>query len=201
MKKYNDIEQRSEAWHQIKKGVISGTSLKNIMGTPKAREDEKYEIIAQRLTVGVETEYVNPMERGIELEDEAIAEFEFNTGLKVEKTGFCENDDNDKIGYSPDGLIGETEDIEVKCPMGKNYVKAWLKNEIPKEYYWQVIQAFVVNPKLEKRYFVLYNPSIPIHQLHIIEVVRDEAVIEKARLKQEEFLREVDEILNNLITI
>lgn len=202
MKKHN-ITQRSDEWLHMKKGRMGGTSLKFIMGTPKARSDAFYELIAERLTVGVQSDYENPMDRGVRLEDEAIASFEFETGLIVEKTGLVESDDNPNISYSPDGLIGDSEDVEVKCMGGKNHVKMWLTNEVPEDYKWQVVQAFIVNPKLEKRYFVGYNPDISIHPLHVIEVNRKdiEGDIEKARLEQVKFLGEVEEKLKEIIKL
>ena len=203
MKKHKDITQGTEEWHQLRKGKITGTVLSGIMGTPKAKQSAFYEYLAERLTVGVEMDYENPMDRGVRLEPEAIAAFELETGKSVERCGYCEDGENTLIGYSPDGLISEEEDIEVKCMGGKNHVKMWLTNEIPDEYYWQVVQAFVVNPKLEKRYFVGYNPNIPSHPLHIIEVTRESLFepIRGARVAQEGFLKEVEEQLSKIITL
>lgn len=206
MKKHNDIEQGTEAWHQIRKGKITGTTLKAIMGTPKARQEAKYEIIAERLTIGVDMDYENPMDRGHRLESEALAAFEFETGKKIETTGYIEQDDNSLIGYSPDALVMDTndeEDVEVKCPLGKNYVKMWLTNEVPEEYYWQMVQGFAVNPVLKKRWFVGYNPDISIHPLHIIEVKREdvETDIKTAIEKQNVFLSEVESELGKIITL
>jgi putative phage-type endonuclease len=199
----NNIEQGTGEWHQLRKGKVTGTVLKDIMGTPKKREDAFYEIIAERLTVGVETdvEYENAMDRGLRLEPDAISAFELEMALKVERTGFAQDDTNPLIANSPDGLIGETEAVEAKCMGGKNHLKMWLTNEIPDEYKWQVVQYFVVNPKLERLYFVAYNPDIPVHPLHIIETTREENAgdIEKAKVAQETFLAEVEEKLKELI--
>lgn len=204
MKKYN-IEQKSDEWFQIRKGKVTGTYLKSIMGTPKARQDAIYEMIAERLTEGVDDndDYENPMARGNRLEPDAITMFEFETGLKVEKVGFCENDNNFLIANSPDGVIGETEAIEVKCPLGKNYVKAWLTNVVPDEYFYQMIQYFIVNEKLEKLYFVLYNPQITVHPLHIIEVKRETLLedIQEAVESETAFLKEVESQLEKIIKI
>lgn len=203
MKKHQ-VEQKSNEWQQLRKGKITGTTLKAIMGTPKARQDAIFEIIAERLTVGVESDdYENPMDRGNRLEPDAIAMFELETGKQVERTGFCENEGNSMICNSPDGLIGETEAVEIKCMGGKNHIKMWLTNEIPEEYKWQTIQYFVVNEKLEKLYFAGYNPDIPTHQLHIIETTRQENLedIEKAKKSQEEFLKEVNEKLSEIIKL
>lgn len=203
MKVYNNIEQGSDEWHQQRKGKLTGTVLKNIMGTPKARQEAIYEMIADRLTVGIESEtsFENAMDRGTRLEPDAITMFEFETGLKVDRTGFCEDETNPLIANSPDGLIGEDEAIEVKCLGGKNHVKMWLTNEIPDDYKWQVIQYFVVNPNLKKLYFVGYHPDIAVHPLHIIEVPRDEQTIKVCKDKEEVFLKEVELELSKIIKL
>jgi len=200
---HEKLQQQSKEWFEIKKGVITGTVLKAISGTPKARQDAIYELLAERLTVGVPDEYENPMDRGNRLEPEAIASFELATGKQVKKVGFCQRDDNPFIGNSPDGLIGDREALEVKCPMGKNYVKAWITNEIPDEYYWQCIQYFVVNDNLDVLYFVLYNPDIPVYDMHTILMHRTdvEADIASALEKQRKALGEIDELLSGIVTI
>lgn len=209
MKNHKELEQRTEEWLHLRKGKITGTTLKSIMGTPKARKDAMYEIIAERLMVGVPDEEENAMERGNRLESEALAEFELETGLKVEKTGFSQNDENPFIANSPDGWIkddGEvdyTEGVEAKCMGGKNHVKMWLTNQIPDEYMWQTIQYFVVNEKLQKLHFIGYNPDIPTHPLHIITKTREELSeeISHARSEQDKFLEEVETILEGLIEL
>ena len=205
MKRHNNIEQGTDEWHHLRKGKITGTQLKDIMGTPKKREDALYEIIAERLTIGVEgeSEYENAMDRGLRLESDALSIFELETGKQVERTGFCEDDTNPMIANSPDGLIGKNEAVEIKCMGGKNHVKMWLTNKIPDEYSWQVVQYFVVNEELETLHFVGYNPDIPTHSIHIIEVKRDEIMndINEARAAQEVFLKEVEEILSKIIKL
>lgn len=204
MKKHN-IEQGTDEWHQLRKGKVTGTYLKSIMGTPKARQEAIYEMIAERLTIGIESEttWENAMDRGLRLEDDAITLFEFETGKQVERTGFCEDDTNPLIANSPDGLIGENEAVEVKCLEGKKHVKAWLTGLVPDDYQWQVVQYFVVNPKLKKLYFVNYHPDIQIHPIHIIEVTRQEIEdkITLAKKSEEIFLKEVEEELNKLIKL
>lgn len=203
MKRHDQIIQGTPEWHQKRKGVVSGTVLKLIMGTPRARQEAIYENIAERLTVGVDIDHENAMDRGLRLEPDAIATFELQTGLSVERTGMCEDDTNPMIGNSPDGLIDEEEAVEIKCLIGKNHVKMWLTNQIPEEYEWQVVQYFVVNKKLKKLYFVGYNPDIPVHELHIIEINRVdvEEKIKEARAEQEKFLLEVDAILEKIISL
>lgn len=195
------IPQQSPAWLQLKKGKISGTQLKGLMGTPKARQEALYDIIGERLKVGIDDEYEHPIDRGNRLEPFAVAAYEMEMGTAVDRTGFCQKDGEDHVGNSPDGLIGETGALEIKCPEHKNHIKYWLTNEIPDDYIWQVVQYFVVNEKLEWCDFVSYNPDIPVHPLHIIRVTREELAdkIAEAESKEKVFLDEVNSILSGII--
>jgi putative phage-type endonuclease len=202
------LEQRSPEWEQLRKTHLTGTMVKSIMGTANARQDAFYEAIANRLTTGVESDdgYENPMDRGIRLEPDAVAAFEFQTGKSIESVGFCKSDENDAIAQSPDGYVKETNDteaVEIKCMGGKNHVRFWLTNEIPKEYFWQVVQYFVVNNDLLKLHFVGYNPNIPVHSLHVVTVERVDILsfIVKSREEQEKFINEVNAMLSTIITI
>jgi hypothetical protein len=158
-------------------------------------------MIANHLTIEDVEDTENAMERGNRLEPDAIATFELETGKSVERIGFAEDDTNPFIANSPDGLIGDTEAVEAKCMGGKNHVKMWLTNKVPDEYEWQVVQYFIVNEKLEKLYFVGYNPDIPTHPLHIIEVNRETILedIKNAKVAQKVFLGEVEDIIKKLI--
>lgn len=198
------MPQQTPEWLHIKKGVVSGTQLKGLMGTPKARQDAIYDIIGERLKVGVDDGiYESPIDRGNRLEPEAIASYEFETGYQVDRVGFCESDDSCHIGNSPDGLVGDHGAVEVKCPEHKNHVKYWLTNTVPDDYIWQVVQYFVVNKELEWLDFVSYNPDIEVHPIHIIRVIRNEIVdkIEKAEKEESIFLAEVNSILDTIIKI
>jgi putative phage-type endonuclease len=203
MKQYDNIEQRSEEWHQKKKVGLSGTHLKNIMGTPEARKKAFYKMIGDRLAIGLEDEEENAMARGNRLESEARIMFEFEKSKQVDETGLAEIDNNSQIINSPDGLIGVDEALEIKCPGRQNYVEIWLTNKVSKEYYWQVIQYFVVNEKLKKLWFVAYHPEIEVHPMHIVEVTRKEVAgdIERAIENEEAFLLEVESVLSTIIKI
>lgn len=202
MKLYKEIEQKTPAWHYIRKGKITGTTLKAIMGTPKAKKDAYYELVGERLTVGDMDSDEKPMDRGNRLEPEARAMYQFKTGEIIEEVGFCESDENEFMGYSPDGLIrGGVKGLEIKCPETKNYVKGWFENKIPDEYYYQVIQSFIVNEKMEELDFVLYHPEIEVYPMHIINVKRSDLQdeIESVKKVQIEFIEEINKEIANQI--
>jgi hypothetical protein len=136
-----------------------------------------------------------------------LAEFEKVKGKIVDRAGFCQSEDNEWIGYSPDGLlkVGKkySEDIEIKCLASKNHLRVWLENIIPEEYEAQIIQAFIVNNDLKKRYFVSYDPRITIHPIHIIEVNRKdyEEKIKDYKARQLEFIESINNKLAEIIKL
>lgn len=193
--------ENKEDWFEARKGKFTGSRLKDII--VKRGTGEKigfYETIAERIAQPADEE--NPMERGIRLEDEAIALFTEKTGKDVDTSlVIWEREDNTSIAISPDGFIGETEAVEVKCLSSARHVEAIITNEIPDEYSYQVIQYFIVNDKLETLYFVMYDPRMPEHlQLHIIEITREsqEEQIEFCLAYQKEKIAKIEEIINQL---
>jgi putative phage-type endonuclease len=203
MKVYNNIEQGSDEWHALKLGKITGTVAKSVMGTPVAYKTALYEIVGERLSTEIDDE--DPMGRGVLLEPVARQAYEERTGVKVETVGFTERDDCKWIGSSPDGFVrvGDkyTIALEIKCLGAKNHIRAIEENAVPKEYYWQVIQYFVVNDDLQEVHFVLFNPNITKAKLHLIVVTRDSVKgdIEDALNKQKEFIQEANAIISKYI--
>lgn len=175
------------------------------MGSKTLRDGYFAEILAERLSID-DGMGETPLERGNRLEDRAIEEFEAITGKLVEKIGFIERDDNQFSALSPDGLIQNngkyTEAVEIKCLGSANHIQGWLKNEIPKDYYPQVIQYFIVNDDLETLYFVLYDPRVAVMPMHIITVNRAEIEkdIAEYRTKEIEFINEVEAAIEKIIS-
>ncbi len=204
MPKFLKMEQRSEEWYIKRNGKVCGTGLQKILSGTKANETYLYETIASRLSPNLIPTEENARDRGIRLEPRAREAFEKAYQKDVEQFGFIESDEYPNMGYSPDGVIkvkGEyTEDIEIKCPQGANYIRALIDNKIPKEYMPQNVQAFIVNPFLNKRYFILYNPDIEIKPMLVFELVRKDIAseIEEYREKEMAFLQEVDEVVERL---
>jgi putative phage-type endonuclease len=202
--KINLVEQKTKEWFKARLGLVTGTGLKSVVGTPKARQTYFWEILAERLTVDDGSDET-PMQRGNRLEEEARLAFEEETGKKVDVAGLCVNDENPYIGYSPDGLIKKgkkyTEDIEIKCPTSGKHVMYWQENKIPEEYYEQIVQAFIVNPDLKTRYFVSYDPRIAIKPLWIKEINRNDVIddIIKYKQQQEDFIQMVNDKLAEIL--
>ena len=203
MKVYK-VQQKTNEWHELRQGKITGTVLKNILGTSTTRDSAFYNLLAERLS----TEAVNDesaMERGVRMEDEAIEMYEKEFGVVVERVGLTERDDCKWIASSPDGLISidgrYIGAIEVKCLSSANHIKAYVEQEIPKEYKAQGLQYFCVNDDLEYLYFVFYDDRISLIPLHTIRMTRvgREKDIEEALTEQRKTIKRVEQTLKKII--
>lgn len=199
-----NLEQKSNEWLNARLGKVTGTGLKKIVGTKTTRDEYFYELLAQRLSCEPHDDE-NAMERGDRLEEEARQEFERVYKKKVERIGFILSDENQNIACSPDGLIKNkgvyNEALEIKCLSSKNYLKAVIENQIPKDYYAQVVNYFIVNDDLKKLYFFLYDPRVQIKPYHTIEVLKEEIKDDIINYKQQalETLNRVESTIQELI--
>lgn len=212
--------KNSPEWLQAREGLITGTKNKDLIvkrGT--AKKKGFYQLIADRLTVpkensmrGYATDITEPHLRGQALESEAVVKFKVmmpNLIINDECT-LCVSEENDKLGYSPDGLIYATSTdttpigtLEIKCLDGANHIEALITKDYS-DYEWQLIQGFIVNPKQQFAYLVFYNPDLK-RPLHYIYITRDEVKEKITQLQEIQALTltEVEEwankIINNLI--
>lgn len=115
------MEQRTEEWHNARKGMITGSAVGAILGcSPFVTPDDVMRRMVREYH-GAEPEFVGNVatEYGTFHESGAIFEFTMETGLTVEPCGFFVHPDHDWLGASPDGLLPGGGLIEVKCPYGK----------------------------------------------------------------------------------
>ncbi len=192
-------EQGSQEWFDDRLGRVTGSKgggLPDIMGTKDAYEGLLYQKVGERLMdhVDMENNDESARNRGKRLEPEGLSAFEYVTGKKTYPSGLVKNPENEWIAYSPDGLISESEDVEVKCPEEKNYMRILESKKVPKEYEWQITQGFCTNPKLMTRWFVAYNPEIKDYPIVIVRCDRADWQdhIDRAMDKQLQFLADVE---------
>lgn len=148
---HNDLIQGSEAWHAARCGLLTASEMHLII-TPTfktaSNDNERkhlYELLAQRVTGYVEPQYVSSdMLRGHESEIYARALYHEKYAPVVE-AGFITNDEwGFPIGYSPDGLVREVGQIEIKSPRQKTHIQTIVENEMPKEHIIQVQTGLMV---------------------------------------------------------
>lgn len=197
------VEQNTQEWLDLRKGRITGSKLKDIVvKRGSGRKIGFYQLIADRLALDANGE--NAMQRGHDLENEAIEAFEHSTDLKVDKDpGMWLSDENENIAISPDGAEQSetpTWAVEVKCLASARHVEAVLTDELPGDYKEQVLQYFVVNENLQTLFFVMYDPRVIAVPLYIFELSRPdmEEDIVFYRDYQLDILKQVDEAVTSL---
>ena len=156
MKTY-DMQQRSPEWLQIKKGKLGASNAQAISAQGKGLETLILETMAEYYSTAERESYSNEhTERGNELESQARAIYELETGLQVTEIGWAEY--NDYIGCSPDGLVNDTGLVEIKCPADKGFFKYMYDGKIDSGYWWQMQMQMLVCNRAWCDY-VVYNPN------------------------------------------
>lgn len=184
-----DVPQNTPEWLLCRAGLPTASCFDKII-TPAtmkpcaSAEPYMYELLTECLMGRPnESEPNQWMQRGHDLEDEAVDFFEALTDLDTTLVGFCTTDDG-LIGCSPDRLIGEDEGLEIKCPMATTHVGYKHKNIVPAKYRAQIQGSLYVTGR-KRWHFFSYNPVLP--PLHII-VERDEEFLAKLDTLLKQFL-------------
>ena len=186
-----NIEQGSEAWHQAKLGLFSGTKFATVVSgkSTKGYKDLILNIAGEIISGTKDETYTNAiMERGIEMEAEAKQVYEFDNELKVEEVGICLHDELEQwVGVSPDGLIDDDGGLEIKCPLMKTHLGYMKAGTLPNEYKWQVQGSlFVTGRKWWD--FMSYYPNM---KPFIIRVLPDKEMISELETRLREAIEEV----------
>ena len=194
-----DAPQRSPEWFAARAGRLTASNAKHITAFLKngdesaARRDLKMQLVVERLTGQPEIEgYVNAdMQRGIDLEPEAFAAYEAQTGTLVSRVGFLAHTEL-MAGGSPDGVVGDYEGlVEIKAPRPANHVR-YLRGELPKEHFPQLRHLMWLTgaPWID---FVSYCPALPERmRLFVDRVWRKDYDMPAWEANVRKFLEEVD---------
>jgi len=168
----HNMEQGSPEWNAIRLGRMTGSNAQRIGVCGKGLETYALELTAEILTGKAKDGFNNEhMERGHELEAEARAMYEIETGNIVTEAGFVTYGDD--IGVSPDGCVLEHNGgIEIKSPSDKVFLQFLLDGKIDTKYLWQIQKQILVMGWKWCDY-VLYNPNFE-NSLIITRVLPDE---------------------------
>jgi hypothetical protein len=129
-----------------------------------------YELLAERAIgepcVNYESTWMN---RGGEMEREAVKFYEMERGVDTKTVGFVTSNDG-RVGCSPDRLVGEDGLLEIKCPSAQKHVGYLLDN--PADDYRIQIQGQLYICEREWCDLLSYNPMMPEA---IVRIKPDEA--------------------------
>lgn len=193
-----DIDQRSPQWFSAICGNVGASSIDKIITTKgepsKQRNEYMMLLCAERITGKQEVGYLTQaMVNGIEREAEARSLFEMLLGVDVQQVGLVYTDDK-SCHCSPDGLIGETEGLEIKNPISKTHIKYLLDGKAPTEYFCQLQFSLYVTGR-EIWHFMSHYPGI---KPFIISCFRDEKWIEKCESELKSFNEELSDMVTRL---
>jgi putative phage-type endonuclease len=203
---HNDIHQRTEEWYKIRLGRVGGSESSVLSVKGKSQSglgaaaftllyEKAYEIIQKEPVK--ENIVTFAMQRGMDLEPEAIHEYELIKMVKVDQVGYILNSDFKYAGYSPDGLVGEDGLIEVKCPGNSEFMRQIITMEIPKQYLCQMQWGMFLSNRSWCDY-VVYNPDYTKSPLYIDRVDRNDKMIETLKANYISFESELDAILERI---
>jgi hypothetical protein len=159
------MAQRSDAWFAARKGVLTASNfgpwlLNSGKVAEQARERAICKLIAERANCESAPNFENwAMQRGTELEPQAVAAFEGETGIKVADVGFCLSKFGN-FGCSPDGLIvGHSIGFEGKVPVPETHIRYRRAGELPDEYLFQIHGSMAVTGATAW-HFQSWNPGL-----------------------------------------
>lgn len=173
--KIHDVEQRSPEWFEVRRGLVTASSLKDVMSKGRGAEPSKTRLTYLRKLVGeivsgqpMENFTTAAMERGIVMEAEAREWYALSRDVEPELVGFCESADP-VMGASPDALIGEDGLLEIKTAAAHIMVEHLSRDPEtpPPEHVLQVQGQLLVTGRAWCD-LVIYWPGMPVyvHRCH-----------------------------------
>lgn len=194
---YYDIIQGSEEWLDLRKGILTGSTMIKIL-TPTLKiadnddsRDLVYELLAQRVTKYVEPAYINDnMLRGEQEEIEARICYSKNYA-PIRECGFITNDKlGFNIGYSPDGLIGDEGMTETKSRRQSFHIKNILDDVAEKNTMIQIQTGLFVT---ERKWcdFISYCGGLPMFVKRVEVIPEYQEAIQKAAIGFEKRVNEL----------
>lgn len=192
-----DAPQRSPEWFAARLGRLTASCVGDAFATTKSgwgagRRNLRTRLVLERLTGKSQenTFTTAAMERGIELEADARAAYEVETGALVETVGFLQHVDL-MAGCSPDGFADDGL-IEIKCPGAPAHLD-YLRGGLPNDYKLQIIHALWLSGRAWGD-FVSFNPDFPEPlRLKVTRLYTKDIDLPAHELAVRMFLGEVDQ--------
>jgi len=165
--------------------------LKRTGDRTKAALDLMYELAAERLT-GQPARRVNPMQWGIDHEDEARAAYAFLTNEPVVRVGLIPHPTIPHAHASPDSLVGEDGGLEIKCPTSSTHLQTLLADAVPEDHLPQAYWGMACTGRAFWD-FVSYDPRFPPGlQFFVKRIERNEEAIATMEYEARVFLVDIE---------
>lgn len=193
-----DVAPGSEAWRLARAGSLGASSLHEAVARVKngwgaSRANLQARLIAERLTgLPSDTFTSEPMRRGLEVEPEARAAYQFEVGVLVEQVGMVLHPTITGSHCSPDGIVGVDGVLEIKSPNTSTHIDTLLGDPIPHKYVCQVQWALACTGRAWCDW-VSYDNRLPESmRLYVQRISRDDLKISELEAQVREFLAELE---------
>lgn len=191
------MEQRTDEWFKARLGKVTASRVADVMARTKtgysaSRANYMAELICERLT-GAQSERFNnaAMQWGTDNEPHAKASYAFMRDATIEDVGFVLHPAIKDLGASPDGLVGETGLVEIKCPNTATHIETLLADSVDGKYITQM-QVQMACTGRQWCDFVSFDPRLPVDmQLFVKRIERDNERIAEIETEVSAFLGEI----------
>jgi hypothetical protein len=110
----------------------------------------------------------------------------------------CQHPTIERAGASPDGLVGNSGLVEIKCPKVSTHLAYLIAGVVPAGYKNQMMWQMACTGR-DWCDFVSFRPDLPEHlQLFIVRYKRDAARILELETAATAFLKSVDDMILKL---
>ena len=197
-----DAVQGTPEWLAARAGRVTASMISAVLMKPETAgfRDYQAQLVAEILTGKPQgSDYTNVhMQFGTETEPLARSAYEAETGFSVDEVGLCIHPTIERAGASPDGLVGNSGEVEIKCPKVSTHLAYLLAGVVPSGYKNQMMWQMACTGR-DWCDFVSFRPDLPEHlQLFIVRFKRDPARILELETAVVAFLDTVDKMLSQL---
>lgn len=157
--------QGTREWRDARSRILTASNFDQVLTPTKLAMAAGADLLARRIACarvfGVYEDSVQTwaMQRGTELEPEAVLEYEEQTGRECLRVGLCLTDDG-LFGASPDSLVDDDGGLEIKCPTLDTHLEYLDTQAVPTKYRLQVQGALWVTGRAWWDFFSYY-PGLP----------------------------------------
>ena len=199
-----EITQGSDAWFAQRLGKVTASRVADVIAKTKtgystSRDNYMAQLVCERMTQTVAESYTNAaMQWGTETEPLARAAYEAYADVLVDEVAMIQHPTIEAAGASPDGLVGDDGQLEIKCPNTATHIDTLLSQIVPGKYITQMQWQMACTGRSWCD-FVSYDPRMPEGlQLFVKRIPRDDKYIAELEAEVIQFLKEVDDKVNKL---
>ncbi|MEV7472260.1 lambda exonuclease family protein [Pseudarthrobacter oxydans] len=187
LKIYEELVQGTPEWLAARCGIVTASVMGQLItpGTVKVAKNDYSRgltatLVAERITGHVEPMQVSQaMMRGT-LDEPYARDAYAEHHAPVEELGFMVRDFGKyKLGYSPDGLVGDDGLIEIKSRAQKKHLQTILADEVPLENMAQIQTGLLVSGR-DWCDYVSFCSGMPLYTKRVTQSLRWFAAITEA---------------------